>query len=183
MARKHRYTHRSRGQCFPSRRSPCRRSAGRAGRFLAAQRHLGRSERGESIRSTVASRDVSCVYGPMAEWAGSRRGRRCLRVRWSIRSEGRVEQACHVRARTEVPRAGHRADPSPAVPDGGEGDYPATSAASSAPSSQHASRSALPGGPVTQTGGRTARHCRPVVIDSTARTAPVVSMPPCTYRP
>jgi hypothetical protein len=61
--------------------------------------------------------------------------------------------------------------------------YPATSAASSAPSSQQASRSFLPGGPVTQTGGLTARHCRPVVIDSTARTAPPVSMPPCTYRP
>jgi hypothetical protein len=62
-------------------------------------------------------------------------------------------------------------------------DYPAISAASSAPSSQQASRSFLPGGPVTVTGGRTARHCRPVVIDSTARTAPVVSIPPCTYRP
>jgi hypothetical protein len=36
---------------------------------------------------------------------------------------------------------------------------------------------------VTQTGGRTARHWSPVVIDSTARTAPVVSIPPCTYRP
>ncbi len=62
-------------------------------------------------------------------------------------------------------------------------DHPATSAASSAPSSQQASRSCLAGGPVTQTGGRTARHCRPAVIDSTARTAPPVSLPPCTYRP
>ena len=61
--------------------------------------------------------------------------------------------------------------------------YQATSAASSAPSSQQASRSSLPGGPMTHTGGRTARHCRPPVIASTARTAPVVSMPPCTYRP
>src|SRR5260370_39572616 len=61
--------------------------------------------------------------------------------------------------------------------------YSATSAASRAPSSQQASRSFLPGGPVTVTGGRIARHCRPVVIDSTARTAPVVAMPPCTYRP
>ena len=43
-----------------------------------------------------------------------------------------------------------------------------------------ASRSGLAGGPVTVTGGRTARHCRPVVIDSTARTAPVVSRLPCT---
>jgi hypothetical protein len=67
--------------------------------------------------------------------------------------------------------------------DDGDGDQPATSAASRAPSSQQASRSALPGGPVTVTGGRTGRHCRPVVIDSTARTAPVVSIPPCTYRP
>jgi len=63
------------------------------------------------------------------------------------------------------------------------GDQPASSAASRAPSSQHASRSALPGGPVTVTGGRTGRHCRPAVIDSTARTAPPVSLPPCTYRP
>ncbi len=61
-----------------------------------------------------------------------------------------------------------------------DGGQPATSAASSAPSSQQASRSCRTGGPVTQTGGRTARHCRPVVIDSTARTAPPVSMPPCT---
>jgi hypothetical protein len=62
-------------------------------------------------------------------------------------------------------------------------DYPAISAASSAPSSQQASRSGRPGVPVTLTAGRTARHCRPVAIDSTARTAPPVSMPPCTYRP
>src|ERR1700677_4858593 len=61
--------------------------------------------------------------------------------------------------------------------------YPAISAVSSAPSSQQASRSCLPGGPVTVTGGRTLRHCRPVAIDSTARTAPPVSEPPCTYRP
>jgi N-carbamoylputrescine amidase len=60
---------------------------------------------------------------------------------------------------------------------------PPISAASRAPSSQHASRSFRPGAPVTATGGRTARQRRPVVIDSTARTAPVVSMPPCTYRP
>src|SRR5712692_9069648 len=38
------------------------------------------------------------------------------------------------------------------------GDQPATSAASRAPSSQQASRSALSGGPVTVTGGRTGRH-------------------------
>jgi len=56
-------------------------------------------------------------------------------------------------------------------------------AARSAPSSQQSCRSCLPGAPVTQTGGRTARQLRPVVIDSTARTAPVVSDPPCTYRP
>jgi hypothetical protein len=66
---------------------------------------------------------------------------------------------------------------------GAAGDQPATSAASRAPSSQQASRSALPGGPATVTGGRTGRHCRPVVTDSTARTAPPVSLPPCTYRP
>ena len=66
---------------------------------------------------------------------------------------------------------------------GAGGDQPATSAASSAPNSQQASRSALPGGPVTVTGGRTGRHCKPVVIDCTARTAPAVSLPPCTYRP
>ena len=65
----------------------------------------------------------------------------------------------------------------------GLGDQPASWAASRAPSSQQASRSALPGGPVTVTGGRTGRHCRPAVIDSTARTAPPVSLPPCTYRP
>jgi hypothetical protein len=59
---------------------------------------------------------------------------------------------------------------------------PAISAASSAPSSQQASRSCLPGVPVMQAGGRTARHCRPVVIDSTARAAPPVSVLPCTYR-
>jgi hypothetical protein len=62
-------------------------------------------------------------------------------------------------------------------------DRPATAADSRAPSSQQASRSCLVGVPVTATGGRTARQARPVVIDSTARTAPVVSMPPCTYRP
>jgi hypothetical protein len=62
-------------------------------------------------------------------------------------------------------------------------DHPAISAASTAPSSQQARRSSWPGGPVTQTGGWIARHRSPVVIICTARTAPVVSMPPCTYRP
>src|SRR5215469_8927346 len=62
-------------------------------------------------------------------------------------------------------------------------DHPATSAASRAPSSQHASRSALSGGPVTLTGGRIARHFSPEVIDSTARMAPPVSLAPCTYSP
>ncbi len=38
------------------------------------------------------------------------------------------------------------------------------------------------GGPVMQTGGLTFRHCRPVAIDSTPRTAPPVSKAPCTYR-
>src|SRR5450755_4394858 len=79
-------------------------------------------------------------------------------------------------------RAPSAVDRAPSAVDLGS-RQPATSAATSAPSSQQASRSARPGGPVTQTGGRTARHCRPVVIDSTARTAPVVSRPPCTYRP
>ena len=65
----------------------------------------------------------------------------------------------------------------------GAHERPATAADRRAPSSQQASRSCLAGGPVTATGGRTARHCRPVVIDSTARTAPVISIPPCTYRP
>jgi len=60
---------------------------------------------------------------------------------------------------------------------------PAISAASTAPSSQQASRSGRAGVPVTQTGGLTARHCRPAAMPSTARTAPPVSMPPCTYRP
>ena len=55
------------------------------------------------------------------------------------------------------------------------GGYSASAAATSAPSSQQASRSGLPGGPVTQTGGRTACHRSPPVIDSTARTAPPVS--------
>ena len=62
-------------------------------------------------------------------------------------------------------------------------DHPATSAATSAPSSQQASRSGFPGVPVTQTAGRTACQARPEVIDSTARTAPPVSLAPCTYRP
>jgi hypothetical protein len=61
--------------------------------------------------------------------------------------------------------------------------HPATSAANSAPSSQHASRSALPGVPVTVTAGLIARQASPVVIDCTARTAPVVSLAPCTYSP
>ena len=61
--------------------------------------------------------------------------------------------------------------------------HPAISAANSAPSSQHASRSALPGGPVTVTAGLIGRQPSPVVIDSTARTAPPVSLPPCTYSP
>ena len=61
--------------------------------------------------------------------------------------------------------------------------HPATSAASNAPSSQHASSSALPGVPVTVTGGRTGRQPSPVVMDSTARTAPPASFPPCTYSP
>jgi len=59
----------------------------------------------------------------------------------------------------------------------------ATSAASSAPSSQQASTSSLRGVPVTQTAGRTARQRSPAVIACTARTAPVVSEAPCTYRP
>src|ERR1700678_4329368 len=75
-----------------------------------------------------------------------------------------------------IPHVQHRVE--------GDGDdHPAISAASSAPSSQHASRSAFPGVPVTVTAGRTGRHCRPAVIDSTARTAPPVSLAPCTYRP
>ena len=57
---------------------------------------------------------------------------------------------------------------------------PATFAASSAPRSQHACRSALAGGPTTVTAGRTACQPRPPAIDSTARTAPEVSLAPCT---
>ena len=34
--------------------------------------------------------------------------------------------------------------------------------------------------PITRTGFAARRHCRPVVIDSTARSAPVVSLFPCT---
>ena len=60
-------------------------------------------------------------------------------------------------------------------------DHPASPAAMTAPSSQHPSRSAADGGPRTDSGGRARRQPRPVVIDSTARTAPVVSEPPCTY--
>src|ERR1700722_14065582 len=61
--------------------------------------------------------------------------------------------------------------------------HPAISAARTAPSSQQASRSGRAGVPATQTGGLTARPASPVAMASTARTAPPVSMPPCTYRP
>lgn len=57
---------------------------------------------------------------------------------------------------------------------------PARPAARTAPSSQHASVSALPGAPVTVTGSAARRQPRPVVTVSTERTAPVTSLPPCT---
>lgn len=51
-----------------------------------------------------------------------------------------------------------------------------------APSSQAASRSAGFRSPTKVSGSRKRRHRKPVAIDSTARTAPVVSLPPCTYK-
>lgn len=59
-------------------------------------------------------------------------------------------------------------------------DQPIRPPASVAPSSQHASMSALPGSPVTVTASATRRHPSPVVMDSIPRTAPVTSLPPCT---
>lgn len=53
-------------------------------------------------------------------------------------------------------------------------------AATVAPSSQHASASALPGSPVTVTASAARRQPRPVVTVSMARTAPVTSLPPWT---
>ncbi|WP_161500598.1 hypothetical protein [Embleya scabrispora] len=57
------------------------------------------------------------------------------------------------------------------------------SAATTAPISVHAARDSRVGGPATSTGGRIRRHRRPVAAASTERTAPVVSLPPWTYRP
>ena len=59
-------------------------------------------------------------------------------------------------------------------------DHIAPLAASAAPSSQHLSMSSRPGSPTTSTGAWASFHCRPVVIVSTARNAPVVSLLPCT---
>ena len=64
----------------------------------------------------------------------------------------------------------------------GDGDgHPAISAAGSAPSSQQACRACLPGAPVTHAGGRTARHCRPAVID-TGRAYRAARCPGCRAR-
>src|SRR5690606_16103623 len=65
----------------------------------------------------------------------------------------------------------------------GPGQTPPSSAAMIAPSSQQASRSALDGSPVTTTGGWTAFHFSPVVIDSRARSAPLASLSPCRKAP
>ena len=56
-------------------------------------------------------------------------------------------------------------------------------AATVAPSSQHASRAARSGAPVTSTGAATWVQPIPSVTDPTARTAPSTPRLPCTYRP
>ena len=65
---------------------------------------------------------------------------------------------------------------------GAAGGQAASSAASSAPSSQQASRSAF-GRPRDGDRRPTGRQPSPAAIDSTARTAPPVSLAPCTYSP
>lgn len=64
--------------------------------------------------------------------------------------------------------------------DGAVQSSPAAVAATVAPSSQQASRSACAGSPTTSTGAAAWRHPRPVVIFSMAWRAPPVSLLPCT---
>ncbi len=117
---------------------------------------------------TGAADDSPAGRAERATHCRPRQGRRAVPTRITPRPAGRARVAAPVRGHRPAGTGPRRRQPS------------ISPAASVAPSSQQASRSALVGSPATLTAVAARCQPRPVVTDSMPRTAPVVSLPPCT---